>query len=150
AVGEQTAYVGCNPSEVFKTTDGGTTWTSLKTDLPFSLPQVMVVDEDHGWVLTQRNRYGRTTDGGTTWIESDPNDVSPYQLHFADLLNGIGVNAGGLVHTTSDGGTTWEPSFAGWSGWSHVRSVWMENATDAVLVGTETKIQITRSGGRTP
>lgn len=149
-VGENTAYVGGNPSIVYKTTDGGTTWTAYDTKLPFSLPQVMFADELNGWALTQRNRYGRTTDGGLTWTESDPSGVNPYQLHFADPLNGIGVNTGGLVHTTTDGGDTWVPSHIGWSGWSHVRSVWMESATDAVIVGTETKIMVTRSGGHPP
>lgn len=150
ATGTQTAYVGGNPSVVFKTIDGGTTWSKLETGLPHSLPHIMFVDENNGWVSTQRNRVGRTTDGGQTWTESDPSGVNPYALHFADPLRGIGVNATGVVHTTIDGGATWQPTFIGWSGFSHVRSVWMENATDAVIVGTETKIQYTRSFGQMP
>jgi photosystem II stability/assembly factor-like uncharacterized protein len=149
-VGTQTAYVGCNPSLVYKTVDGGGTWTRLETGLPHSLPEIMFVDEDNGWVSTQRNRIGHTTDGGLTWSESDPNGVNPYRLHFADPLRGIGVNSGGIVHTTDDGGASWEQSFIGWTSYSHVRAVWMENATDAVIVGTETKIQYTRSFGQMP
>lgn len=150
ATAGQTAYVGCNPSYVLKTTDGGASWTPLETDLPFAIAQIMFADAEHGWALTQRNRYAWTTDGGTTWTHSDPVGPSFWAMHFADADRGIGVQSTGRVHTTADGGVTWSPSHAGWSTWSHVRSVWMRSATDAVIVGTESKIQITETGGWLP
>lgn len=150
ATGTQTAYVGCNPSKVLKTSDGGATWAEQESDLPFAIPQIMFVDADHGWALTQRNRYAWTTDGGATWTPSAPTNDTFWALHFADPMHGIGVASTGRIWTSDDGGVTWERSHAGWSGWSHVRGVWMRDASHAIIVGTELKIQVTDTGGTSP
>ncbi len=67
---------------LFRTADGGTTWTPAPTPgIPVreDFLQVDFVDEDHGWVLTYLedgseifHKLYRTTDGGETWALLQP------------------------------------------------------------------------------
>jgi len=111
---------------------------------------VQFADEDHGWCNTREQEIALTIDGGLTWeritgLGSDFDDLS-----FGSATVGVAVGPTGNVFGSTDGGRTWAQQHAGWAGWSHPRAVWTSWATDGVLVGTETKIQYTRSGGQLP
>ena len=89
-----------------------TAWARLETGLPHSLPEIMFVDEDNGWVSTQRNRIGHTTDGGLTW--TDPVAVSPvvrraYGERGDDEVLGVGVGVGDVADSV-DGGVAEQAS----------------------------------------
>lgn len=59
-------------SGIFKTTDGGTTWTNLTATADFGDIGRMVIDPTNKDIVVAGTQTGiyRTTDGGTTWIRT--------------------------------------------------------------------------------
>lgn len=96
-------------SRIHKTSDGGENWSSQA--LLGSFNSVFFIDENTGWA--SGSRLVRTLDGGENWEEiarSAP--IRPVSsifsgIHFFDAQNGIGF-AGFGVHSTSNGGESWE------------------------------------------
>lgn len=69
--------VGSLTKGVFKSTDGGTTWT-LVTGAPTSAASVCIKDSTHWFVatpfVTPHTGFAVTTDGGATWTVKGPAD----------------------------------------------------------------------------
>src|SRR5205085_8544025 len=82
----QTIYVGTSNGRVWKTTDGGATWTDLtKAPLP-------VLDAQNG-------RY-------VTWIDTDPTNANNVIVTYSGW-NASAPAAPGHVFRSADGGQTW-------------------------------------------
>ncbi len=118
----------CGPAEVYKSTDGGTTWVNLTAQLPeildFALdpsnPQVVYVttmnaDCDAPWYWTDLEGYlYKSTDGGNTWgtplydltgvIFIDP--TNPAVLRLIDPREPYPWNPTAGTWTSTDGGQT--------------------------------------------
>jgi photosystem II stability/assembly factor-like uncharacterized protein len=130
AVNMNTAWIACTDlagavalGGVFKTTDGGVTWTRQLADA-FSDPTsflntVQFVDENVGIAmgdpLTSDLEMYRTTDGGANW-SSVPGNVLPDIITGEFGLNGGNVKVGnsiwlvtnkGKIYHTADAGVTW-------------------------------------------
>lgn len=95
---------GSNGTHVYRTTDGGATWTetaTLKgeqdvTDVAFSSPQ-------DGWA-TGWNYLWHTTDGGTSWQRARSNaHGGTIEAHGQDVW----IVGGSAAIRSTDGGTTW-------------------------------------------
>ena len=122
--------------EVFRTTNGGTTWTAVAgapdaTSGGYGLTGVKYVNGDNFWFGTTTGKIARTTDKGLTWnIYFSPAldfgggaagggvDGSSAQMAFTDANNGIlitadnaiaGSTAAVAMYKTTDGGATWNP-----------------------------------------
>ena len=109
-------YTTGGAGRMFKTGDGGTSWTPVTTsglptsrwpaDLHFhsDLVGLAAVDASPGGVY-------RTIDGGATWVNVEA--VSARELSFFDALHGVagsgsGFGAAGTVFVTEDGGASWQ------------------------------------------
>jgi len=124
-------YVGSASGGVFKTTNGGTTWTALFDDQPSSsIGDITLAPSDPSivWVGTgeannrQSSSWGngvyKSTDGGATWqhmgldgtmhigrIAISPAD--PNTVYVAALGSLWGPSKDRGVYKTTDGGKTW-------------------------------------------
>ncbi|MBI5849903.1 MAG: hypothetical protein HZB39_02520 [Planctomycetes bacterium] len=103
---------------VFKSLDGGQSWTQLPstTSAAWNAVSRLAINPVNPAILVATTISGiwRTTDGGTTWsqrtttktldVEIDPNDPSKYVAGRAD----------GIAQYSTDGGVTWTnaPAFA--------------------------------------
>ena len=93
---------------IYKTTDGGTSWTQLSLNagglVDFS-------DATHGWILNIGGLGYRTIDGGATWQQFImPNQgFSPLISKFQFINQNVGWAVGwfGYAARTSNGGVTW-------------------------------------------
>jgi photosystem II stability/assembly factor-like uncharacterized protein len=97
---------------IYKTTDGGTSWTKQDTGTLKSLYDISMADADKGWAVGQMGLVLRTTDGGRTWIPQ-PNlkEKEGAQLFGVRAIDGNTAWAVGEWGTrlfTSDGGATWQ------------------------------------------
>lgn len=109
-----TFYVGAAIGGIWKTTDGGSTYSALGDDLPYLAISSIVVDKDdpdiiyiaisdHVWYGPSSIGVYKSTDGGTTWNETalkfdfvnniriywmamDPNDSSKILITSSDGL----------------------------------------------------------------
>jgi photosystem II stability/assembly factor-like uncharacterized protein len=124
----QESLVFGNNAKVWKTTNGGTSWTHLTNDLP-AIPMSRINLAIHptnpailyaAYVDTSYNLYNiyKTTDAGSNWnpldISSlDPGALAGFGWYFGNiLLNPYAPNdlylCGVQLWRTTDNGTTWE------------------------------------------
>ena len=112
-------WVGASDS-VWRTSDGGATWTASFTGSP-SCNGMIFSTRDSGCVMGNPNV--RTTDGGVTWQPS--NGYSENAMAFSDAAHGFVMgNVGPWIQDpskpqaarfeyTTDGGATWVQAYAG-------------------------------------
>lgn len=98
--------VGTGGTKIFRTTDGGGSWTQVLAVQQIS--EVTFVDANNGFAVGLSGIYA-TTDGGATWTQRNANPnaqsvaaFSPTQAIFVSPNSGEGA----AVLTTADGGTT--------------------------------------------
>lgn len=119
---------GVGEFEVYRTTNGGTTWTAVPAA---ALPNPVsgeygynggnVAAGNSFWFVTNKGKIYRTTDTGVTWTKLDTpiTDFSATaiggSIYFSDNNNGILLARTGPVATatytlykTSNGGTSWD------------------------------------------
>ncbi|MBD3336122.1 MAG: hypothetical protein GF355_11465 [Candidatus Eisenbacteria bacterium] len=99
-----TGWVCTSDAEVFRTEDGGETWTEqlLEDENPdYSLSDIQFVDASHGNVVGSKLLEGRsygTTDGGANWIEIHGARENYLQaLHLVDAAHGWAVGHHGTI-----------------------------------------------------
>jgi hypothetical protein len=91
---------------VSKSTDGGATWTSMKSD-PSGVWSVDFLSPDLGWVVGVASLM-TTTDGGSTWKTlGEPAGHPLVTVQFASTTVGLGLTTRGELVQTQDGGASW-------------------------------------------
>jgi photosystem II stability/assembly factor-like uncharacterized protein len=116
---------------VYKTTNGGTTWSRQTAPTSRNLVRINFIDTLRGWATGGWNDATaylvlRTTNGGTTWqdLSFGSDCYSSECIYFVDGQNGW---IGGLdralaahIHRTTDGGVSWTrqsvPAGVGYAG----------------------------------
>ncbi len=103
--------------EIYRTTDGGTTWTRLPQA---SVPNFIMTSNgpefgmfakaiigDTMWVGTSEGRIFRSINKGLTWAAMATPLWAVQAIAFTDAMNGLAMSDIGELVTTSNGGTTW-------------------------------------------
>jgi len=116
-----------NSIYLYRTADGGSTWTHVRLPVPAKLPDIYTNESNAcgsydpgfsgktGWLLVKCNNYGpgvaqtflyTSIDSGQTWSSHS----LPAPADFVQFLNpGVGWFAGGgRVYLSQDGGKTWQ------------------------------------------
>ena len=115
ALNDQTASVSGDNGTMFRTANGGATWTRLAPAAELFLWQNFFVDSQVGWVAGSPSTGGgptvilKTTDGGVTWVPQAtfPDKFYPHGMYFHDVSTGRITTGGGYFLWTSDGGANW-------------------------------------------
>jgi photosystem II stability/assembly factor-like uncharacterized protein len=96
-----------------RTTDGGATWQAQALPGGSWVYDSVFVDENNGWGVG--STIVRTTNGGATWTTSNPPGeqyLPLWAVDFADPQHGVTggdvLNFETHLHTSSDGGATWD------------------------------------------
>ncbi len=96
--------------EVWRTTDGGKTWTQCQLSLPTQIiHQFTFKDSVIGWFASWLGYVYKTTDGGLTWTRLSLTQASFNGIHYhaaTKLLFVTGEN-GQVDYVSNDEGTTW-------------------------------------------
>jgi len=98
-------------SEIYKTTDGGITWTSQFFSMDQSLGAIFFLNENYAWVCGFYEII-RTNNGVLTWTPDFTVSFggAPWDLSFVDTLTGwLAHNTLGsyTISKTTDGGEIW-------------------------------------------
>ena len=145
-------WVGTEPSAVWRSEDGGTTWhaTAPVDELPSSdewsfppRPETHHArwiachpsDPDRLWVAIEAGALLRTRDGGRSWldrVEGGPYDTHELAVHPAAPEH-LRVAAGDGYYESTDGGDTWRAPEAGLEV-GYLRSVAVDPGDPEVVV----------------
>ncbi|MCB1152976.1 hypothetical protein KDL45_04945 [bacterium] len=99
------------PGKIFRSEDGGTTWSEVAVDTAEPLFSIDFVDGNTGWIVGRSGLIFRTDDGGKTWTKQISNtDGHLFAVDFLNKEKGIAVGNFGLILRTADGGVTWTES----------------------------------------
>jgi photosystem II stability/assembly factor-like uncharacterized protein len=95
---------------VFRSTDGGSTWSYLARNLDFAFHTVTFVTTSRWLQIGNQGSDQETTDAGKTWHPFTSDYVAaagvPDVIAFGDELVGYSTNRGGIYRTV-DGGAHW-------------------------------------------
>jgi photosystem II stability/assembly factor-like uncharacterized protein len=101
---------------LFRTTDGGATWTRFQLHESFAQWHgIAFGDARHWWAVgtrgnlaTDQASISASTDGGVTWVDQDSPSPQPLNgVWFVSASTGWAVGEDGVVLRTTDGGATW-------------------------------------------
>ncbi|MBI3653925.1 MAG: hypothetical protein HY231_23080 [Acidobacteria bacterium] len=106
----QRGWVNLAEGGLYKTTDGGVTWTKYQSKTPeLTFDSIFFVDDNNGWVAGHSGRLAKTTDGGKTWTKmvDIKAEYKMRDLFFSDKNHGYAVGDKGAILYTADGGESW-------------------------------------------
>jgi photosystem II stability/assembly factor-like uncharacterized protein len=138
---------------MFKTTNGGNTWTKLTIPQAGLLNSVYFTSSTTGYVVGDIGIILKTTDGGNTWTSQTYGTGNTfYSVHFVNSNTGYAVGYGGptspeVILKTSDSGGTWNLKSLVYPG--VLRSVIFTDANTGFAVGDRGSILKTEDGGST-
>lgn len=134
-----TLYAGAGNGGVFRSTDGGTTWSTLNTDTwdyltvsslaidPANSNVIYVGTGDHHGGVPYGMGIMKSTNGGSTWTnygkaQFGNNAVSeividPANSQHVTITVGRGAAGSGAIWNSTDGGATWNPTNAPAGDW---------------------------------
>jgi photosystem II stability/assembly factor-like uncharacterized protein len=93
---------------IYKTTDGGTSFTLLNSGTTQSLYDVFFTDANTGYVIGDGNTILKTTDAGATWNPLPaPNSTNYRRVFFLDTNTGFIVGGVGTILKTTNAGASW-------------------------------------------
>lgn len=107
-VSEQVGLMARLDGEVYRTSDGGTTWTKVWT-IESPIRNIFFISDQKGWLTGERGLIARTTDGGLTWSkEPAPTSADLTSIFFINEQTGWVAGVGSTILYTRDGGLTWK------------------------------------------
>lgn len=152
-------YVGGGPgSGIWKSTDGGETWTRLSTGLPTSDMgriglDVCATAPNVVYAVIEGSEHGvyRSDDGGQSWRKMS--DIQSIPWYFGEIR--VDPNDPETVYhlgvplmVSHDGGATWERTGRGPHSDQHALWINPENS-DHLILGNDGGLYVSRDGGET-
>lgn len=93
---------------IFRTDDGGASWTRQSAGLKKPFLAASCVDAKTAWIGGKGGILYRTTDGGTTWNLLTPNTTKHiFDIAFVSPTHGVAAGDWGLLMYSEDGGAKW-------------------------------------------
>ena len=108
-----TVFVGGSESQVFKTTNGGVTWSNVSiTGTPKPHVQALAVSLSSSntvYAGLENSGVFRSTDGGATWMLMSIGPSTPTRMVVDEAdANTFYIAGTGAIAVTRDGGSTWD------------------------------------------
>jgi len=116
---------------LYRTVNGGATWTAIPIPTKFGATDVAMTDAQHLWYVNGEGRIYGTTNGGTTWTLQYYDTTRSKYMDYIEMFtatDGIAIgdtdpklNTPAVVLRTTNGGVSWTPASASalpgeWSG----------------------------------
>lgn len=145
-VNDSTYFLGTNNSILYRTTDGGSTWTNLYCNA--TIFSMEFIAADTGWVGLGQYEILYTADGGLSWEQQARVNTFPSNtnlLHFTNNQIGFAFREHSTLLRTEDYGKNW----IGIPFDADVRDIQFINDTDGFAACDYGKVYKTTDAGKT-
>jgi photosystem II stability/assembly factor-like uncharacterized protein len=109
-------WFGTNDSRIYRSVDGGETWTSSPTTFAPSVT-VAFVTTTNGICGGSNGELNRTTDGGATWVEQTSPGVGSVTGGSESGGRDLWLVQSGTVYRSPDKGVSWQESYTSTATW---------------------------------
>jgi photosystem II stability/assembly factor-like uncharacterized protein len=94
---------------IIRSTDGGRSWTAMRSPTLTTLTGIAFSGNNTGWAVGHEATIAHSADGGITWTKQWQGELSDSLLDVLaiDATHVIAIGAYGLFMSTQDGGTNW-------------------------------------------
>ena len=136
---------------MYKSADGGASWTAVDPGTSLTLVDVAFGDATHGWAVGNASLQ-RTTNGGQTWLPISPDvkytwdGVAAPSATRAFFTGRDSTAARDCVVRTMDAGSSWEAVLIAGAG-VDLKGVWFRTADDGWAYGSKGALYHTTDGG---
>ncbi|MEK6900017.1 MAG: YCF48-related protein, partial [Nanoarchaeota archaeon] len=132
---------------IYRTTDGGTSWTQQQSGVSTSIRAVSFTSSEVGTAVGNSGTILHTTDGGTTWTNQTSGVLNNlYGVIFPEVSRHIIVGNSGRI-SNSINRIKWDADSSGVT--ENLRAISLVNEKFAVAVGQSGTIVRTTNGGET-
>jgi photosystem II stability/assembly factor-like uncharacterized protein len=91
---------------IYKTSDGGLTWSLSGSDTLKAFTSVFFTDTNHGWVSGREGNILYSADGGTSWsLQTSGTTLDLNSIFFVNTIAGWAAGNNGTILKTNNGGT---------------------------------------------
>jgi len=143
--GNQAAIAVGAKGSIYRTIDGGLTWSPHISPVNDDLNDVFFISPSKGWIVGGTSVL-RTVDGGVTWLKVYTFSSTVLAVYFLDANTGFVAGAFGNIFKTTDGGLTWSSKASGLQfGW--LSSIVFTDAMHGYAVGSDASYASTTDGG---
>ena len=97
-----TGWAGAYSGEIYRTTNGGSAWTSVIIAPNHRIRKIHFLNSSTGYIAGEAG-CRKTTDGGLTWLITPLNYISSYGLYFFNVNTGLVANQQYIFKTTNAG-----------------------------------------------
>ena len=105
-IGYAGTVVANYPGTLWKTIDGGSSWTALDAYFGGNVAEIQIINESKLYIKTMGGSTMVSNDGGVSWTTLYN---YPTRYHFFDELNGYGIDTNTKhIYKTENAGSTWE------------------------------------------
>jgi len=140
-------FATATDNNIYKTTDGGTTWTSSYVT-SYIMYSLYFTNPTHGYAVGANGGFFNSNDGGITWAQQSTGQG--YQLNsvfFIDSDTGFAVGNNGTILKSTNAGVSWSPKPSGVA--NNLTGVYFTNFDTGYAVGYTGVILKTIDGGNT-
>lgn len=144
---KNTGFISTDYGEIYKTTNGGTTWTQVYVGNGGFLISICFPDENTGYILSTYGVVLKTDNAGISWSEKYIGSAfyHPLSIFFTEKDIGFVVGNNGVISKTTDGGVSWVNQTSGTT--MTLTSVFFNNNSIGYTVGVSGTILKTVDGG---
>lgn len=138
-------------ASIYKTTNGGSTWTAVYPPNPssWSWDKIYFVNKDLGFAFYDSGITSlRTDDGGVTWTTFE-NVETIYTIHFVNDTTGFIGGEDGAIYKTTDAGVTWSVLNGTFKYGEAIFGLFFTDINTGYLVGLDGRIKKTTDSGLT-
>jgi photosystem II stability/assembly factor-like uncharacterized protein len=149
---QYTGWAGANNATVFKTTNGGESWSPQNFSPNITVVSFYFVNQNTGWAVGYNGLIFKTTNAGVDWVRQYHNAVNATQFRSVVFTDNTGMNGwiagyNGVILKTTNGGDNWYKQNVPHTG--DFTSIRFINSLTGWAAGSNGKIIKTTDGGLT-
>ena len=147
-VNENTAWIAGAFEALFKTTDGGFTWTQVPA-IDTTKYDVFFLNENNGWCAGFYGFIEKTTNGGASWESKSITSLSTKTLYGICATDNNNVYVAGSTSTlykSTNGGDSWSPMTAPFVS-TDLKEIRFTSPSTGFVVGGSSRIAKTTDAG---